>query len=167
MGMAPMTVVVGLDLSLTSSGIATIAYNDGDWTADVTTVTSSPLGDTLADRAERLRRIRAAVVSKCRGADLVVVESPAFRAGGNRSHDLNGNWWLIVAGLHHIEVPVAEANVFTVKKFACDTTKADKADVAAAVSRMWPDVHPRGNDEFDAMVLASMGLVLSVPRVTK
>jgi hypothetical protein len=36
----------------------------------------------------------------------------------------------------------------------------DKADVAMAAARMWPDVQIRGNDQADALVLASAGAVL-------
>ncbi|ANA85366.1 RuvC-like Holliday junction resolvase [Gordonia phage VanDeWege] len=164
-----MTTVIGLDLSLTSTGIATIAYDptDGRHTTELQTITSTPRGTrTLADRAERLRRLRSAIVGACRGADLVCVESPAFAARGMNTHDLNGNWWLVVAGLHHLEIPVAEVPVATVKKFATDSGGAKKADVAAAITRMWPDAHPHGDDQFDALALASIALVLSVPRVT-
>ncbi|UCZ88622.1 hypothetical protein [Gordonia sp. WA4-43] len=164
-----MTTIVGLDLSLTSTGIAHIAYDpaDGRHTVELQTITSSPRGTrTLADRAERLRRLRAAIVNTCRGADLVCVEAPAFAARGANVHDLNGNWWLVVAGLHHLEIPVAEVAPTTLKKFAASSGAAKKADVAAAITRMWPDAHPHGDDQFDALALASIGLVLSVPRVT-
>ncbi|QOC56074.1 RuvC-like resolvase [Gordonia phage Clown] len=163
-----MTTVIGLDLSLTSTGYAAIAYNptDGSHTVELRTFTSTPRGRTLADRHTRLRNNRTAIVNACRGADLVCVESPAFGARGANIHDLNGNWWLIVAGLHHIGVPVAEVNVATVKKFACDKGNGGKADVAAGIARMWPGAHPHGDNEFDALSLASIALILTVPRVT-
>ncbi|QWY84749.1 RuvC-like resolvase [Gordonia phage YungMoney] len=163
-----MTTVIGLDLSLTSTGIATTAYDptDGRHTVELQTITSSPTGKTLTDREARLTRLRQAIVGSCRGADLVCVEGPSFGSNNSGTWDRAGLWWLVVTGLARLDVPVAEVPPTTVKKFACDKGNGGKADVAAGITRLWPNEYPHGDDQMDALTLASIALVLSVPRVT-
>ncbi|QDH92853.1 RuvC-like Holliday junction resolvase [Gordonia phage Bakery] len=174
-----MTTVIGLDLSLTSTGIATLTYDptNGDHTVELQAITSAPAPkprdakgklepQTLGDREARLTRLRQAIVGACRGADLVCVEGPSFGSNNSGTWDRGGLWWLVVTGLARLEVPHADVPPATVKKFACDNGTAAKVAVAAGITRMWPDQHPHGDDQFDALALASIALVLSVPRVT-
>ncbi|AOE44974.1 resolvase [Gordonia phage Twister6] len=163
-----MTTVIGLDLSLTSTGHATLTYDptNGDHTVQLQTITSSPTGKTLTDRETRLTRLRQTIVGACRGADLVLIEAPAFSRNMSGTWDRAGLWWLVVTGLQRLEVPVGEVPPTTVKKFACDKGNGGKADVAAGITRLWPNEYPHGDDQMDALTLASIGLVLSVPRVT-
>ena len=178
-----MTTIVGIDASLTSTGWARITYEPAGGchshhhTVELGTITSHPADNgrlpdgkkapqTLADRETRLTRLRAAIIAQCRGADLVAIEGPSFASNSAGTWDRAGNWWLIVTGLARIGVPVCEIPPSTVKKLSCDKGNGSKTDVAAGVSRMWPDVYPHGDDQFDALALASAALVLSVPRVT-
>lgn len=166
-------IIVGLDLSLTSTGWARIEYTANPDSChphhhdvQLATITSHPTGKTLADRETRLTRLRAAIVAQCRGADLVCVEAPAFSRNMAGTWDRAGLWWLVVTGLSRVGVPCCEVAPTTVKKFSCDRGNGSKTDVAAGLSRLWPDQYPHGDDQFDALALASIGLVLSVPRVT-
>lgn len=172
-------IVVGLDLSITSTGVATVAYDptDGRHTVELQTITSAPAPkprdakgklepQTLADREQRLTRLRQAIVGQCRGADLVCVEGPSFGSNNSGTWDRAGLWWLVVTGLARLEVPHVDVPPATVKKFACDKGNGGKADVAAGITRLWPNEYPHGDDQMDALTLASIGLVLSVPRVT-
>ncbi|UVK63772.1 RuvC-like resolvase [Gordonia phage PullumCavea] len=163
-----MTTVIGLDLSLTSTGIATLTYDptNGDHTVQLQTITSSPTGKTLTDRETRLTRLRQTIVGACRGADLVCVEGPSFGSNNSGTWDRGGLWWLVVTGLARLDVPSVEVPPATVKKFACDKGNGGKADVAAGITRLWPNEYPHGDDQMDALTLASIALVLSVPRVT-
>ncbi|AXH45542.1 resolvase [Gordonia phage Danyall] len=163
-----MTTVIGLDLSLTSTGHATLTYDptNGDHTVQLQTITSSPTGKTLADRETRLTRLRQTIVGACRGADLVCVEGPSFGSNNSGTWDRGGLWWLVVTGLARLDVPSVEVPPATVKKFACDKGNGGKADVAAGITRLWPNEYPHGDDQMDALTLASIALVLSVPRVT-
>jgi hypothetical protein len=61
---------------------------------------------------------------------------------------------------------VAVAPPTVVKKWAAGKGSADKAAVAAGVTRLWPDVEPGNDNEFDALAMATMGaqrLGLTVP----
>ncbi len=152
-----MTVITGLDLSLTSTGWATITDS-----GDVTTGRIQSKGAktaTLDERARRLRELTASVVDLCDRTDLVVLEGPSFgqhRQSGQ--HDRAGLWWLVTAALldeyvdHVVDVPPA-----VVKKYATGKGNADKDTVLLAVARRFPHVDITGNDEADALILAAMG----------
>src|SRR4051812_31130618 len=93
--------VVGLDLSLTSSGIARITCQADEAHAnprpsvrvDVRrSVTKAPpanlpLPQRLAARSLRLRRAAGVICTLCSGADLVVVEGPAYASDVGKAHD--------------------------------------------------------------------------------
>lgn len=155
-----MTAVVGLDLSLTATGIAT---PDG-----VETVTSrSTTGASLLDRALRLERIAghvAAAVARAgneatKGDDLlVVIEAPAFSRTTGHQHDRSGLWWLIVVELSGWErLQVVEVTPSARAKYATGKGNGGKDEVLAAVVRRYPDVLVSNNNEADSLVLRAMG----------
>ena len=85
---------------------------------------------------------------------------------GGSNWDRAWLWGRTVDRLLAISVPVAVAPPTVVKKWAADKGSADKAAVAAAMTRLWPGVHPGNDNEFDALALATMGaqrLALDVP----
>jgi len=162
-------VVAGIDLSLTSTGIA-LAYwgmphvqgatgleTEG---VDVHRVTSTGrAGASLDQRADRLEKLAREITEHVCSADLVVIEGPSFgqaRQGGQ--HDRSGLWWLIIDrareayGSQFVEVPPA-----TRAKYATGKGNAPKDQVLAAVVKRYPDVDVTGNDVADALVLAAMG----------
>lgn len=150
-------VVVGIDLSLTSTGIARID-RDAD-TITTSCVTSKGRADaTLPERGRRLVRLLIAITAQVPPADLVVVESPSFgqaRQGGQ--HDRAGLWWLVVEHLHARGYPVAEVAPAARAKYATGKGNAAKDAVLAAVVRRYPGVDVTGNDQADALILAAMG----------
>lgn len=147
--------VVGLDLSLTSSGVALIL--DGQ-IITIGRIESKPVADaTLADRRDRLRNVYRQVESFAVYADLAVVESPSFgqgRQGG--SHDRAGLWWLVVDVLLAARIPVSEVSPAARAKYATGKGNAGKAAVVSAVTRRY-DREFGTDDEADALVLAAMG----------
>lgn len=152
--MPSLRTIVGLDLSLASTGVA-VYTPDG---VTVSRITSKPGAGTLAARAERIDRLAAELVHQCKPADLIVVEGPSLgqqRQGGQ--HDRAGLWWLVVASLYRAGVPVAEVPPATLKKYATGKGNASKDTVLAAVIRRYPTVEVTGNDQADALVLAAMG----------
>jgi crossover junction endodeoxyribonuclease RuvC len=147
-----VTAVVGLDLSLTATGIAT---PDG-----VCTRTSKgKAGASLADRRQRLLnlRLRIDMVLSPYEPALVVVEGPAFGSRDGHAHDRSGLWWGVVDWLTYNKVPVAEVPPALVKKYATGKGNAGKDEVLAAVVRRYPDVEVTNNNEADALVLRAMG----------
>lgn len=154
-----MSIVVGLDLSLTSTGwvrISTAPHPDGI-SRDLIK-SSGHRGDTLAQRTARLARLCERIVELACDADLIVIEGPSLgqaRQGG--THDRSGLWWLVVATLSNCSGLVVEAPPACRARYATGKGNASKDQVLAAVVRRYPDVPIVGNDDADALVLAAMG----------
>lgn len=155
--------VVGLDLSLTSTGVAVIT--DGEVTLQ--RIRSTGRKDaSLDDRHMRLHNLRLDICLVAGMADLVVVEGPSYgqhRQGGQ--HDRAGLWWLVVDWLRNgqdepgggWDRPLAEVPPATRAKYATGKGNAAKDHVLASVVRRYPTVTVDGNDTADALVLAAMG----------
>jgi Holliday junction resolvasome RuvABC endonuclease subunit len=136
--------VIGLDLSLTGTGVAS---NLG-W-ADVIT--------PGARRGHpRLHHLRAEIVDRCKNATLVVVEGPAYGAKGDAYHQLAGLWWLITHALWDRDTPTAIVPPANLKRYATGRGVAGKDDIMREVSRRFP-WFGGGNNAADALVLAAMG----------
>lgn len=148
--------VVGIDLSLTATGIAH-AYTGG--TAVVETITSTgKAGATLNDRAARLDHLTTTILDNLGNAQLVVIESPSLgqaRQGGQL--DRHGLWWLVVDALRHRGYPTAAVTPAGRAKYATGKGNAPKDTVMLAVARRHPDVEITNNNEADALTLAAMG----------
>lgn len=147
--------VVGLDLSLTSTGLAAVAGGN----VGVGRVTSTGRADaSLAWRGERLSRLAERIVAEFPDADLYVVEGPSFgqsRQGGQ--HDRAGLWWLVVSELLVSGLAVVEVSPAQRAKYATGKGNASKDAVLAAAIRRYPMADITGNDVADAVVLAAMG----------
>lgn len=156
--------VVGIDLSLISTGIAGIRWGDIDaprltssWT---TRVESKGRADaTLAARMRRLRNLRSAITDHAAGADLVVIEGPSYaQKTAASAHDRSGLWWQIVDLLDDdFGCTVVEVPPTCRIKYATGRGNASKDQVLAAAVKRYPDVDVTGNDVADAVVLAAMG----------
>lgn len=142
--------VIGLDLSLSSTGIAS---NIG-WT-DRIQVKAQP---NDPGQFNRLRRIRDRVLEFVnQDTALVVVEGLAFGSGTAGHHTITGLWHLVMEAVDSRCIPWAEVPPATLKKYATGKGNAAKDEVLAAVLRRWPDIVIGGNDEADALALAAMG----------
>jgi len=154
-------IVVGLDLSLASTGIATVEVGPvSGWTAKVERITSAGHNtDSLAQRCWRLRGVRHEVRERCEQADLILVEGPSYGSKGGHQHDRSGLWWLVVDWLiaDGGRRPVVEITPSQRMKYATGKGQIAKDAVLAAVVRRYPTVDVTGNDEADALVLAAMG----------
>lgn len=157
-------IIVGLDLSLTSTGIATIETGDGreHWTVE--RITSKARAEaTLEERHTRLHNLRLEIALKAAMADLIVVEGPSYGSKTGHQHDRSGLWWLVIDWLKRPEdfdgwgKPVAEVPPSTRMRYATGKGQAAKDAVLAAVVRRYPQIDVTGNDEADALILACMG----------
>lgn len=161
--------IVGLDLSLTATGVARIRVGDGiegRWIR-VDVVGSSPVRNAqYPDTLARLRSLAARVVRKAReGAeegDVIVfaIEGPilANPSGGQAQahvHTRAGFWWLVY---HLVEklglVVVVEPS--KLKRYVTGKGNTPKDGVLSAVVRLFPDVDVTDNNEADGLGLASM-----------
>lgn len=135
--------VVGLDLSLTATGIA-----GADWAK-----TLKPKNTGY----DRLRNIRDSVVlDYTASADLVVVEGPSYGSKTGNQHERAGLWWLIAYALWMRGTPLAVVPPSNLKKYATGSGIADKDRVMASVVRRF-DWFDGDNNAADAAVLAAMG----------
>lgn len=163
-----MTTIVGLDLSLSRTGVARITKGDAlghEVTVQSVIVKARHVkrGDpplSLAERDVRLRKLAGRIIDLCRGANLVVVEGPAFSKGAEAgAWDRAGLWWLIVARLGGAGIPVVEVSPSVLKTYALGKgggAGTGKDDMVTAAVRTYPDVAFSGNDEADALVVAAL-----------
>jgi Holliday junction resolvasome RuvABC endonuclease subunit len=139
--------VMGLDLSLTATGIA---YPDG--LASV--VRSKKKG------AERLVEIRAWIETSLLNydTDLVVIEGPAF-GRPNGMHALGQLAGVVYVRLHELKQRHLEVPPSCVKKYATGKGNAKKVDVLQAA---WKRLGYEGTDdnEADALWLRAVGMEL-------
>ena len=145
--------VIGLDLSLASTGLAMIDHG----VIRTRRITSKPVAQDLDARSKRLRRLVGEIWLYIEQASLVCVEGPSYGSTTGHQHDRAGLWWLTIGratgtGLHVVEVPPT-----VVKTYATGKGNAKKDEVLAAVVRRYPSVDVTGNDEADALVLAAIG----------
>lgn len=146
-------IVVGIDPSLTSTGVARV-HPDGS--IGVERVRSrGTRADTWAMRAARIVDLTVAVVEASAGASLAVIEGPAYAQGARgSSHDRSGLWWAIATAL---PCPLAVVTPTGRAKYATGRGNAGKDEVLLAVARRYPGAPVDGNDTADALILAAMG----------
>ena len=146
--------VIGIDLSLTCTGIAIITQDE------VTTqrITSKGKTDaTLEQRTIRLHNLALDISNTVWDSQpaLVLIEAPAFSRSNPGMHDRSGLWWMTVQMLDSLVV--VEVTPGSRAKYATGRGNASKDDVLSAVVRRYLSVDVNGNDEADALILAAMG----------
>lgn len=142
-----MSLVFGLDLSLTHTGIAA-----GGITGAI---------KPKVRGCERLAFVRDEVMSHARRARLVVIEGYSMGTARQSSHahglgELGG---VIRLALWEAGVPYAEVPPACLKRYATGKGNANKGLVGECVTKRWPDMSFDGDDNrVDAWVLYQMGL---------
>ncbi|TXS13394.1 hypothetical protein EAO71_35740 [Streptomyces sp. ms191] len=138
--------VIGLDLSLTSTGIAGV-----DW------------ADAIKPRQKghmRLSWIRCEIADRIRLADLVVVEGPSYKHGHEAgAHERAGLWWLVTHDLWRRDLPYAVCPPAQRAMYATGKGNAGKGEVRDGV-RTWFGVECDGAaryDMADAVSMAALG----------
>ena len=159
-----MTTVVGLDLSLTGTGMARVAglHNPYVETALLGTPTC---GDDIAARTDRLTGLAQQIVAWVGAApcDLVCIERPAYSSNTGSVTDRAGLWWLVVARLvRGYRLPVVDVVNNHLKTYAVGKGAgkgSDKDAVLAETVRRYATFVPAlaNNNEADALQLAALG----------
>lgn len=149
--------VVGIDLSLSATGLAAIDDTVGIVTVENTVLQSKPDDGTISGRHKRLEGISSGVVAWTSGATLAVIEGPSYSSAGRGTWDRAGLWWWVVSILNLTQVPLIEVPPKTRAKWATNSGNAGKAGVAVAVGRMWPEVDLKDDNDSDALALATIG----------
>jgi crossover junction endodeoxyribonuclease RuvC len=149
--------IVGVDPSLTGTGLAIIQPN-----GDVFTDTISTKLRGHQRLAHILAEVRSAVTSARWGtAQLVVIEGPSYgnQGTGRQSghHERAGLWWLITHELWQAGIPYAVVPPASRCRYATGKGNAAKDQVLAAVLKRFGQlVDIDNNNEADALVLAAM-----------
>lgn len=153
--------VVGLDLSLTSTGVATVWEDETQtWTIKSETVKGYDA------RRVRMESIAERILLEWT-ADLIVIEGPALSRNNPGTWDRAGLWWQVYTRLRLRGTPIAVCSPTTLKSWATGSGTADKKLVRSRVESLW-GVKVRNTDEADALCLATMGaqhLGMDVPSI--
>ncbi|MBN7454297.1 crossover junction endodeoxyribonuclease RuvC [Mycobacteroides abscessus] len=154
-----MTIVLGIDPSLRSTGLAVLT--DGQPTALHSIGYGGHDGDSYATRSRRVRAVCRAVIEwalRDGPPDLAVIEGPAYGQFLPSTFDRSGLWHGLFGALDAKKVPVAVVPPQTRAKWATGNGRAEKGEVLLNV-REWfgPRVKVVNHDIADAAVLALMG----------
>lgn len=154
--------VLGIDPSLTSTGLAVIDARTGtSYTSSVTSTGKKT--DTLYMQAERIQDLTDRICDHVRAVEpeLVVIESATFSTRSDTSaHRRAGLWWSVVLGLIEDDVPVVTMAPTEVKKFATGKGNAGKDQMVARAATTWGEeiLGTNINDIADALFLATAGV---------
>lgn len=156
-----MPTVVGIDTSLTSTGLALLRDTGIPVLARVRS--AGKKDDTLAMRFQRLDKLGASIIAFVQEAkpDLVVIEGPSMASQHGHPHDRSGLWWLVAFSLHKLGLPTMEVPPNNRIKYATGKGAgplASKDAVLTAVVRRYSDIEVANNDEADAVLLAAIGM---------
>jgi Holliday junction resolvasome RuvABC endonuclease subunit len=154
-------IICGIDYSLTCTGLALMSQlRDGPVKLTTGTVTSKGTrAASLPDRHERITTIGKEILHFAGKAELAVIEGLTPGAKGGSPVDRFAGWWFVVGGLIRRGVPVAVVAPTSLKLAIAGKGNADKAAVAVAVERLWPDTEITSSDVSDAVGLAHLGAV--------
>lgn len=150
--------VVGVDISLTASGVA----DNTGWCTKVGRegVLKLPLHDRTEWLVTLAEEVCARIFHPVLPA-LVVLEASASAQAYGGASERAGLWWLVVHILRDADIPCVEVSPSQVKLYALGRgggKDTGKGAVIEAVTRRWPQFLTRGDDNLaDAAVLAAMG----------
>lgn len=148
-------IVAGLDLSLTSTGVAMVNPEGAHFTDRIKS--KDQAGASLGQRQDRLRGIADNVIATVTGSDLIVIEGPSYASKFGHPHDRSGLWWMVVSRLMHAGLDVIDVAPSARAKYATGAGNAGKDAVLAAAVKRYPEWDITGNDVADAVILAAMG----------
>jgi Holliday junction resolvasome RuvABC endonuclease subunit len=146
-------IVVGIDPSLTKTGIAVIEGGEIRTARSTTQKTDS----TPREVRRRIRTSLRRTLDQMPAAGLFVIEGPSMASKFGQPHERAGLFWFLVDQL----LPRGEVVVVSPKgraKYATGNGNADKADVKRAMKASFPGVPIPDDNVADALALALMGV---------
>lgn len=153
--------VAGIDISLTSTGVAIVDCVSGS-SYSTTVCSKGTKNDTLKQQCLRATSMAGDIIDLVERARpvRVVVESALFSSRNDTSaHRRAGLWWLITTTLISNGYEVCTLSPTELKKFATGKGNAGKDAMVAHAVDTWglPDKVTKLNDEADALFLATAG----------
>lgn len=173
--------IVGLDLSLTSTGVARIRPH-APIPVEVEVVGTAaipPSASVYPATLARLRNLAGKIIRAARrnreegDITIVAIEGPAYaKAGDQRGHHVRAGLWWLMFHLLEKEAIIIIVAPGTLKRYVTGKGNADKDLVLTSIVRAFPHVGVVNNNESDALGLAAMvarelghGQEISVQRV--
>ena len=155
--------VVGLDLSLTGTGLADLNIETGEFVNVDTYGTKGKRSDTYRDRHARLTKMRDYIVEWTTAGEydptVVAVEGPSIGSRNGSQFDRHGLWWMIVDSLKVRDIPVLVVPPKSRAKYATGNGNSGKDVVIAHVTEQYGDQlseRIKNDNEADAIALAAM-----------
>ena len=153
--------IIGIDPSLTATGVALIDTNYPDH-IHTETIRSTKTGNTITHRLTRFGAVANKILDTIpTGLDLAIIEGPAYSAHGAGTWDRAGMWWNIARILHRLDIPTIEVPPATRCQYATGRGNADKDVVMLSAARRYPHAPIEDNNQADAVILAAIGARLT------
>ena len=157
-----MITVLGIDPSLTSTGLALldVSGDEHEWITSVVKSSPKSYTDDLQGMNQRMADICLAIDHfwGVEEVDLVVVEGLSFGSHGSATRNLAGLWWRVIDQVFSFEQgDVRVVAPATRAKYAAGNGRASKSDVLASVRDLHPTADVPGHDVADAVAMAALG----------
>lgn len=164
--------IVGVDLSLTATGVAVISQRISKppiagvqefstklvCTGPINPKTNKPT-EVLRDRVARSREIAADVWRYAASADLVVIEGLFTGKTAGKLIDRAATWMRIVDRCVAADVPIAVIAPTALKLPIGGAGTASKTEMISALIRLYPTLVLKSDNEVDALACAHLGAV--------
>jgi len=148
----PEFVVIGLDVSLTGTGVA----SSHGWSELIGARGVSTL--PLHDRVKAIDRLAQQITDRIGRPDLVAAESAAMVRMAGAVLERHALWWKIMEILTARGLQIMEVSPPSRAQYATGKGNAGKNQVVDAVARRFPDYETNGDDNLcDAIILCAMG----------
>lgn len=160
-----MSAIVGIDPSLTGTGIAIVQHPQNVSGRNIpkllTVAASGSQSDTLAQRSIRIGKQRDNILRTLGGLKvrLVMIEQLPFKQPkfSGLYQERCALYFDLVRYLVTHRIPVVEVSVTAIKLFATGDGKSDKAGVMTSMRELWPGAPISNDNESDALAVASIG----------
>lgn len=154
MGQPYFTTVVGIDTSMTNTGLAVNAHG-------VTTVhnvkSAGKKTDTWDMRHDRLVKLAGQIGDLVPDNSLVVMEAPAYNSRTGSQHDRSGLWWYVYDLLSCKGCTMLALSPQTRMTYTTGKGNSGKDVVLAAVVKRYADIDVVDNNVADAVAFMAIG----------
>lgn len=151
--------VLGIDPSLTNSGVAAVALDDSSarWTTWQSGSRPADFDRSIASRRRRVRKVLAGILGPIpERFTLAVIEAPSYGSQHGAIHEREWLRGLLIDQLC-ARGPVVEVAPAKRALLATGNGRADKGMVLASIRDAYPQVHVPTHDVADAVALAAAG----------
>lgn len=153
--------ILGVDFSLTGTGLAVIGPDE---VVDTCTIRTWTDNGTVRSFAERIEHIADSVEAwaDLGSGDTIVMEDLLHHAPSAHRGRISGGWWVVASRIARaVDDPVILVPPKTRAKYATGTGAAKKQAVFEQARARYPRFEIRNDNEADAVVLAAIGARLT------